>query len=120
MRYQEELGLSDEQRKAISATIAETQSKMVDLRWQSEVAAQKLTKLLKAHPIDTTQALAQVDEVLRLEQQLRRTNLAMLIAIRNTLTAEQQETLATLRPKQRPRGRPATRRPPGAPAPAER
>jgi Spy/CpxP family protein refolding chaperone len=118
MRYQEKLGLSQEQRTAISATIAETQSKTVGLRGQSEVAAQKLTKLLRAHPIDAAQALTQLDEMLRLEQQLRRANLAMLIAIRNTLTAEQQETLATLRPKKRPRDRRATRRPaPSTPAP---
>ncbi len=117
MRYQGEIELSDEQRDAISATIADTQSKIVDLRWQSEAASQKLAKLLAVHPIDETQALTQADEVLRLEEQLKRTNLAMLIAVRNKLTAEQQKTLEGLRPMQRPRRRPAMRRPADAPAP---
>jgi Spy/CpxP family protein refolding chaperone len=113
MRHQDEIGLTDAQRSSISTLVGESQRKLVELRWQSEAATQKLGTVLANQPIDEAAALGQARGMLDLEQRLRITNLGMLISVRNLLTPAQQKKLEGLRPGRRARRRPA-RVPPGA------
>jgi Spy/CpxP family protein refolding chaperone len=117
MRHQSEIGLTDEQRDTISKLVADTQGKVVDLRFQSEAQSQKLGELLDPHPVNEADALAQADKLMDLEKEMKRAHLAMLIEVGNTLTAEQRAKLRELQP-QRPHGRPRARRPPGPPGAA--
>jgi len=105
MRYQDDIGLTDEQRAAITKAMTETQTQLVDLQWQFEKASKKLTDTLGATQIDESAALAEADRVMNLELQMKRTHLALLIRIKQVLTPEQQTKLRALRAKE-PRGGP--------------
>jgi Spy/CpxP family protein refolding chaperone len=97
MQHQRRLGLTAEQRKAITETVAALQAQVLDLQWRMQDEAQRLGELLGGPRVDATAALAQVDRVFDLERQIKRAHLTMLIRIKNTLTPEQQETLRGLR-----------------------
>jgi len=115
MRYQSEIALTDAQRDAIGKIMSETQSKVVELQWQIQSESQKLGELLEPQPINEAAALNQASRLMELEKEGKRSQLAMLIKVRNTLTAEQYAKLLTLRPAPpRPRPRP---QPPGGPMP---
>jgi Spy/CpxP family protein refolding chaperone len=96
MRQQGDLGLTSAQREAITQEIASAQTAMLDVRWQLEEKTAALSKLLAADKVDEAAALAQADEVVKLEDRLKRIRLGMLIRIKNLLTAAQQEALRKL------------------------
>jgi Spy/CpxP family protein refolding chaperone len=97
MRHQAEIGLSPEQRSAITRAIADFQSRVVEVQWRMQDATQKLLAVLGKPHVDQAAALAQVDEVLNLERGMKREHLTLLIQIKNTLTPEQQGKLTALR-----------------------
>ncbi|MGH8267852.1 MAG: hypothetical protein ACRETS_11075, partial [Steroidobacteraceae bacterium] len=74
-------------------------SRFLDLQWDMQAETAKLATLLKARPIDSTAALAQVDRVLALEHDVKKAQLALLIGIKNLLTNAQQDQLVELRRK---------------------
>lgn len=97
MQHQTRLGLSREQRTAITDAIKELQAAVVDLQWRMQEETQRLEELLAGSSVDAAAALTQVDRVLEVERAVKRTHLGMLIRIKNTLTAEQQAMLGELR-----------------------
>jgi Spy/CpxP family protein refolding chaperone len=103
MRYQDEIGLTNEQRDAITQAMADAQKKMVELQWQTEAASKKLGDALSESNIDEAAALAEADRVMTLEQQMKKTHLALLIRIKKVLTPSQQAKLRELRGKEPPR-----------------
>ena len=98
MRHDSNIGLSDKQREVITTQIEDAQKTLVSLQWAVERESQKLDKLLEPARVDEAAALAQVDRVMTAEQQLKKAHLALLIRIKNELTAAQQEKLRQLRP----------------------
>jgi Spy/CpxP family protein refolding chaperone len=93
MQHQAEIGLKPEQRTAITHAIGELQGRVLDVQWRMQDAAARLATLLGKPAVDETAALAQVDEVLNLERDVKRAQLTLLIRIKNTLTPEQQVKL---------------------------
>jgi Spy/CpxP family protein refolding chaperone len=103
MRYQNDIALTDEQRAQITEAMGEAQKQLVDLQWQFESASKKLADALSVPRIDEAAAAAQAEKVMGLELQMKKTHLALLIRIKNVLTAPQQAKLAELRAKEPPR-----------------
>ena len=97
MQHQQKIGLRAEQRNTITEAIQQLQTKVVDLQWKMQEESQKFSDILAKSPINETEALAQVDRVLSIEREVKRAHITMLVRIRNTLTAEQQATLRSLR-----------------------
>ena len=97
MQNQQKINLRPEQRTTITEAIQQLQSKVLELQWQMQGEAQKLTELMSAPTIKETEALAQVDRVLGVEREVKRIHVRTLIRIKNTLTREQQATLTSLR-----------------------
>jgi Spy/CpxP family protein refolding chaperone len=97
MQHQQALGITANQRAAITAAIQKTQNRMLEVQWDMQSATQKLAELLGATPVDETAALAQVDRVLNLERGVKRAQLSLMIRIKNALTREQQAKLKVLR-----------------------
>ena len=94
MQHQQSIRLTSEQRTAITQGIRDFQLKVVELQWKMQDEAQKLTDLVQGAKVDETQTLAQVDRVLSIEREIKRAHMALLVRIKNTLTSEQQTTLA--------------------------
>jgi len=103
MKYQQKIALRPEQRTAITEAIQELQSKVVELQWRMQDETQKLSELMQPQTVREADALAQVDRVLAVEREIKRTHLLALIRIKNTLTREQQQTLNSLRDPRMPR-----------------
>lgn len=97
MQFQQKINLRADQRTMITTAIQQMQAKMIDLQWQMQAEAQKLTELMQAETIKEADALAQVDRVLGVERDVKRTHLGTLIRIKNALTREQQTMLDELR-----------------------
>jgi Spy/CpxP family protein refolding chaperone len=97
MQYHLEIALSDAQAKAIKDAITKAQSKFLDTQWESQAETEKLVLLLKAKPVDETAVLAQLDRVLALEREIKKTQISLLVRIKNVLTEAQQNKLIELR-----------------------
>ncbi|MGH7568420.1 MAG: Spy/CpxP family protein refolding chaperone [Gemmatimonadales bacterium] len=97
MQRRADIGLQPEQRATITKAIQDFQTKVVDLQWRIQEQSQKLAGLLGKPSVDPAAALAQVDEVLSVEREMKRAHMTLLIQIKNTLTPEQQAKLAAAR-----------------------
>jgi Spy/CpxP family protein refolding chaperone len=97
MQHQQDIGLRSEQRASITKAIQDFQAKVVDLQWRMQEQSQRLATLLGKPAVDQAAALAQVDEVLGVEREIKRAHITLLVQIKNALSAEQQEKLTVLR-----------------------
>jgi Spy/CpxP family protein refolding chaperone len=98
MQHQSDIGLTAAQRDAITKEMTDAQQAVTGLRWQLEEKITALAKLLSADKVDATAALAQADDVLKLEDQLKRLRLGFLIRVKNLLMPAQQDALRKLEP----------------------
>jgi Spy/CpxP family protein refolding chaperone len=92
-----DIGLVDMQRETILKELEKAQAQVPRLQWQLQAASQQLSKLLDAPQVDEAKALAQAGEVMKLETEIKRAHLGLLIRIRNTLSDTQRSKLQALR-----------------------
>jgi Spy/CpxP family protein refolding chaperone len=102
MQHQHDIALTDAQRTVITGAIQKLESDVVAWQWKMTDEQYKLTIMVQATPIDSTATLAQIDKVLDLERQIKKGHMAMLVRIKNALTADQQHTLRELQPQWMP------------------
>ncbi len=99
MKYRQEINLDEGQSKAIKEAIQKAQTKFLDMQWDMQSESGKLVQLLKARPVDENAVLAQVDQVLNREREIKRAQISLLVRIKNLLTDAQQNQLMELRRK---------------------
>jgi Spy/CpxP family protein refolding chaperone len=99
MKYSQEINLDEGQAKTLKETIQKAQTKFLDMQWDMQSEVGKLVQLLKARPVDENAVLAQVDQVLNREREIKKTQISLLIRIKNLLTDAQQNKLTELRRK---------------------
>ncbi len=99
MQHQQTLGLTEEQKNFFKTEARKTQTLLTELQWKLEDAVEKIVVLLKPDQIDEPSVTAQLDKVLNLERDIKRTQMAFLIRLKNKLTPEQQTRLRELRSK---------------------
>ena len=104
MQYQQAIGLTEEQRNLIKTEIQKVQVRFTDLQWQLQSEAETMATLLKTPKADEQQVLAQLDKILALEREIKRTQFTLVVRIKNSLMPEQQARLRELKNKQRPQG----------------
>jgi Spy/CpxP family protein refolding chaperone len=97
MQQQQAIALKPEQRTAITRAIKEFQGKVLDLQWQMQEETERFGELLDKQLVDQAAALGQLDKLLAVEREVKRTHIGLLIQIKNQLTAEQQARLTQLR-----------------------
>jgi len=97
MQHRRAIGLTDEQRDAISRMIQELQGQVVRLQWELLDEMESLKEILVRPRIDQDRALDQLERVLETEKRIKRAHLELLIRIKNVLSAEQQRQLTRLR-----------------------
>ena len=97
MRNQASISLQEAQRTRILTEMSSAQNKFTEIQWSLSAEEEKLNALLR-EPAPAEQAvLAQMDRVLALEQNLKRTQMTMLLRIKSVLTPEQQARLRGMR-----------------------
>jgi Spy/CpxP family protein refolding chaperone len=98
MQHQSEIGLQDSQRTALTSALSQAQAKFTDVQWKLSAEGEKMGRLLKGAQVDEAQVLEEVDRILALEREMKRTQISLMVRIKNTLTPAQQAKLAELRP----------------------
>ncbi len=99
MQNQQTLGLSEEQKKFLKAELRKMQTSVTELHWDMQDEMEKLAALMKQDQVDEAQALTQLDKVLGLEREIKRTHIGLLIRVKNKLTPEQQAQLRAIASK---------------------
>jgi len=102
MEHQNELGLSESERQALRQAVQQAQARFTDLQWRLSAETERLDTILREQVLREQEVLEQVDRVLALERDLKRTKIALLVRIRNTLTPEQQAKLNGIRMRKQP------------------
>jgi Spy/CpxP family protein refolding chaperone len=97
MQHQGEIGLQDAQRAALTSAVQQAQGKFMDVQWKLSAEGEKMSKLLQPTQVDETQVLEEVDRILALEREMKRTQIGLMVRIKNTLTAAQQAKLTEIR-----------------------
>ncbi|HEY6168015.1 MAG TPA: hypothetical protein VI454_08250 [Verrucomicrobiae bacterium] len=93
LHHQYDIGLSDEQREAIMSQVQQAHERFADLQQQLQKEAEALGALLKKKRVNEDAALAQFDKVQAGEREIKRAHLALVIGLKNKLTATQQGKL---------------------------
>lgn len=97
MQHRRAIGLTDQQRDAISKMIGELQGRVVSLQWELLDEVQQLKTATSGTRVDLDRSLDQLGAVLDTEGKIKRAHLEMLVRIKNLLTPQQQATLDRLR-----------------------
>jgi Spy/CpxP family protein refolding chaperone len=100
MKHSQEINLDERQRVAIKELVQKAQPKFVDVQFDLQSESQRLVHLLQARPVDENTVMAQVDKVLALEREIKRTQIQLVVRIKNLLTEAQQAKLSELRNKE--------------------
>ena len=94
MEMRDKLNLTDAQATKIKKIHTENAGQFSTLKWDLDEENKKLRKMLEDSKIDPTAVNNQLDNILKLENQLKKKQLSTLVAIKNELTEEQQKILA--------------------------
>jgi Spy/CpxP family protein refolding chaperone len=97
MEHQQEIGLTDAQRTFIIAQVGSAQQRATELQWKLQREVETMATLVKQEPIDEEKMLAQLDQVLAAERDIKRIHLTLVARIKNQLTSEQRARLRELR-----------------------
>ena len=112
---QNALGLTDRQLLAITKDVGATHEKFAGMRDTIRPLAEKLHAMLSQSRIDEPEALALAAQLNDMEKQIKMEHLGLMIRVKNTLTADQQEKLKSLAPPRRDRSDRSDRPAPPAP-----
>ncbi|HVR07366.1 MAG TPA: periplasmic heavy metal sensor [Thermoanaerobaculia bacterium] len=97
MKHGGEIGLDAEQRTAIKDAVLQAQTRFLNAQWEAQEETTKLIHLLQARPVDEKAVLSQADRLMDLERLIKKTQLSLLVRLKNLLTPAQQTRLADLR-----------------------
>jgi len=97
MQNQQVLGLTEEQKIAIRKDIQTAQSAFTDWQWKLQDQVETLVSLIKQDRIDEQKVLTQLDQILNLEREIKRTHFTLVVRIKNKLTSDQIAKLADLK-----------------------
>jgi len=96
MSHSLEIGLQDSQKTAIRNEVQRVQSKFLDSQFELQGESEKMVRLLQEGTVDEAKALAQADRILTLEREIKRTQISLLVRIKNILTPAQQAKLVEI------------------------
>jgi hypothetical protein len=97
IRYQNEIQLKKEQKDLIIGAVEDAQKKFTRLQWDLQGAVASLEKLLSQSTVSEVQVLEQLDKVLDQERIIKKTQITLMIRIKNTLAEDQQAKLNSLK-----------------------
>ncbi|MGI9248524.1 MAG: hypothetical protein ACR2QI_05885 [Woeseiaceae bacterium] len=96
LEHQAELALSKAQFTAIRAAVVEVQAGVAEHEWDMREAYQALIQELDKAPIDEDRVIEHANVALLAENQVKKKQMAMLVRLKNLLTAEQVSYLESV------------------------
>ena len=97
LRHAQAIGLTPAQRRTILDDLKATQTALGPLQADMTEPALDLVEMLNQPRIDEAKVVAKMDQVLRIENEVKKKQAVLLIRIKNALTPEQQARLRELR-----------------------
>lgn len=95
MNHQSDIALKDSQRQTIIDEIKKTQSNLIEVQFKMKAATQDLVSILSTTKVDEAKAIAALQKLTKIEEEMKTMHVTIMIRIKNTLTKEQQEKLRT-------------------------
>ena len=93
MKHQRKIDLTPEQRETIKTAAQTAQATFTDVQWQLSDEMETMKELVKENEVDEQRVLDQLETILNLEREIKRTHLTLMVHIKNTLTPKQQVSL---------------------------
>ena len=97
LKHAQAIGLTAAQRRSILDELKTAQIALVPLQVDMTEPALELTELLEGARIDEAKAMVKIDQVLRIENEVKKRQAVFVIRVKNILTPEQQTKLRALR-----------------------
>jgi Spy/CpxP family protein refolding chaperone len=97
MQNQQILGLTEEQKTAIQKEIQTAQSTFTQWQWKLQDQVESMVSLIKQDRVDEQKVLNQLDQILDMEREIKRTHFTLVIRIKNKLTPDQIAKLMDLK-----------------------
>jgi len=98
---QQAINLSDRARLTIQEAMLDAQKRFLGLQFMMSKETETLRNLLRSGAVDSTAVLKQIDQMLGIEREVKRTQMSLMIRIKNTLTRDQQVVLDEIRSRGR-------------------
>ena len=96
LEHQGALDLTREQFTQIRAAVVDVQANVAEHEWDMREAYLRIREELDKSPIDADRVLEMAGEALAAENEIKKQQMAMLIALRNLLTDEQIDYLRSV------------------------
>jgi Spy/CpxP family protein refolding chaperone len=103
MQHQQAVGLNEEQKNFIKGEVQKAQARFNELQWQLQNEVETMASLVKELRTDEQQVLDQLDKILSIEREIKRTHFTLIVRIKNRLTPEQQARLREIKNRLRER-----------------
>lgn len=97
LKNAQDIGLTPAQRKTILDEIRAAQIALAPLQADMTEPAMELIEMLGQSKVDEARVVAKTEQVLRIENEVKKRQTMLLVRIKNALTPEQQEKLRALR-----------------------
>jgi len=97
LRHAQSIGLTAAQRRTILDELKATQTSLGPLQAEMTEPALDLVDLLNQSRVDEAKVVAKMDQVLKIENEVKKKQATLLVRIKNVLTPEQQARLRELR-----------------------
>jgi Spy/CpxP family protein refolding chaperone len=97
LQHAKDIGMTAPQRSAILDAVKRAQTDLVPLQLEMAEPALELTEIIEETKVDEASALAKADKMLKIENEVKKAQMSLLIKIKNILTKEQQDRLRTIR-----------------------
>lgn len=92
-----EIGVTPHQRTAILDVIKKAQVELVPLQMDMAEPALELVEMIEETKIDEAAALTKADKMLKIENEVKKVQMSLMIRIKNLLTKDQQDRLRIIR-----------------------
>jgi TonB-dependent SusC/RagA subfamily outer membrane receptor len=92
-KHREKISLTEEQAASIKKYYNASTLSYNDLKWDLDARMIKLEELLRQPSVDIAKAEAELSEIVRVENQIKKERLRTMIQIKNVLTGTQQNIL---------------------------
>jgi Spy/CpxP family protein refolding chaperone len=97
LRHSQAIGLTPTQRRTILDELKATQTALGPLQANMTEPALDLVELLGQPRVDEARVVAKMEQVLKIENEVKKQQAVLLVRIKNALTPEQQARLRELR-----------------------
>ncbi len=97
LKHSQALGLTPAQRRSILDELKATQIALAPLQADMAEPAMELAELIENTRVDEAKAMSKIDQVLRIENEVKKRQAIFVIRVKNILTPDQQVKLREIR-----------------------